>query len=311
MTQIPNLFLIGAPKCGTTALIEELSTHPEIYSRIKEPRYFDARTVYDYESDYPVKNLDQYLSFYDAEEAKNATYRVDASTMVMYRQDSINDILELSPHAKFIAILRDPLSASKSWHLHRLHHTVTRLREVSFHFEECWDLLEKRMAGSGFPDNCRNRFLFRYDLIYRYELYLPFLDRIIDPANILFINYDVYRENPALVHDSVFRFLKLNPVPIPSITANPSYVVVPNQLHKLAWRIARKTLPLRRSVGLTGTTILSIKNRLSPSKIWAKPQPGYKDEEIREFFKNAYTAMDKVCLRYAFNRDSHRLKKEK
>lgn len=40
----PNLFIIGAPKCGTTSLYEYLYGHPEIYmSPVKEPFYFFAR----------------------------------------------------------------------------------------------------------------------------------------------------------------------------------------------------------------------------------------------------------------------------
>ncbi len=45
---IPNLFIVGAPKCGTTSLYEYLRQHPQIffpfstdgYSRIKEPNHF-------------------------------------------------------------------------------------------------------------------------------------------------------------------------------------------------------------------------------------------------------------------------------
>ena len=37
----PNFFIIGAPKCGTTALSRYLSQHPNIFmSDPKEPHYF-------------------------------------------------------------------------------------------------------------------------------------------------------------------------------------------------------------------------------------------------------------------------------
>ena len=36
MPQIPNLFMIGAPKTGSTALAEILNLHPEIYKAIEE-----------------------------------------------------------------------------------------------------------------------------------------------------------------------------------------------------------------------------------------------------------------------------------
>lgn len=37
----PNLFIVGAPKCGTTALAEYLDSHPNIFMcRPKEPNYY-------------------------------------------------------------------------------------------------------------------------------------------------------------------------------------------------------------------------------------------------------------------------------
>ncbi len=51
-----DFFIIGAPKCGTTSLVEYLSSHPDVgFSHIKEPHYFSEdfpgyREVKDYES---------------------------------------------------------------------------------------------------------------------------------------------------------------------------------------------------------------------------------------------------------------------
>src|SRR5215210_1669165 len=41
MNQIPNLFIVGAAKCGTTSLYEYLNEHPDIYMcPVKEPHFF-------------------------------------------------------------------------------------------------------------------------------------------------------------------------------------------------------------------------------------------------------------------------------
>ena len=38
----PDFFIVGAPRCGTTALCQYLDEHPEIYiSKPKEPCFFD------------------------------------------------------------------------------------------------------------------------------------------------------------------------------------------------------------------------------------------------------------------------------
>ena len=39
--RVPDFFLAGHPKCGTTALYEMLRAHPQIFMpEVKEPRYF-------------------------------------------------------------------------------------------------------------------------------------------------------------------------------------------------------------------------------------------------------------------------------
>ena len=41
MAAKPNFFIVGAPKCGTTALYEYLRPHPNVFMpEIKEPHYF-------------------------------------------------------------------------------------------------------------------------------------------------------------------------------------------------------------------------------------------------------------------------------
>jgi Sulfotransferase family len=43
MPRLPNFFIVGAPKTGTTSLYLYLDQHPEIYmAAIKEPNYFAA-----------------------------------------------------------------------------------------------------------------------------------------------------------------------------------------------------------------------------------------------------------------------------
>ena len=168
----------------------QLGAHPDIYLNIKEPRFFDARTFYDYESDHPLNTEQEYLKLYANKRAMRSKYRIDASVFNMYAESSIRDILAFSPSAKFIVVLRDPLAASKSMHGQRLKSHFPAMREVSEDFYSCWHELTKRRKGYGFPKGCRNKILFRYDLLYSYERYLPFLDRLISQDCICYINYD-------------------------------------------------------------------------------------------------------------------------
>jgi hypothetical protein len=63
----PNFFIVGAPKCGTTAMAHYLSEHPDIFmSSPKEPHYFN----FDFE-DRHTKKIEMYEGiFSDAGDAK-------------------------------------------------------------------------------------------------------------------------------------------------------------------------------------------------------------------------------------------------
>ena len=42
---IPNVFLLGAPKCGTSALYADFREHPSIFMpRLKVPQFFSTDT---------------------------------------------------------------------------------------------------------------------------------------------------------------------------------------------------------------------------------------------------------------------------
>lgn len=298
----PNLFLIGAPKCGTTALAEQLGAHPGIFLGKKEPRYFDARTFYDFMDDWPVKSIDEYLNYYNSDVALKSVYRLDASVFNMYSKESIADILRLSPDAKFIVVLRDPLSASKSMHLQRLKYVDKKMREVSEDFEICWSMLSERQNGKGYPSGCRNRILFRYDLLYSYHLYIPFLTSMIDDNSIIFIDYAAYRKNLISIHTAILDFLSLPIIDLPATTANPSNIVKLTRKNRLFYTLLRilKKSPCKFSLSNTSISKF-ITKFISLNTEPAKVSDAAIDHEIRLFFKESYDAMNSVLSRYNFN----------
>ena len=51
----PNLYIIGAPKSGTTSLYQYLNQHPNISIPIKEPRYLIKQSIQNVSDDDPIK----------------------------------------------------------------------------------------------------------------------------------------------------------------------------------------------------------------------------------------------------------------
>jgi hypothetical protein len=121
MKRIPNLFIIGAMKAGTTSLHDCLSRHPDIFmSGLKEPQYFAPHAkrfhgVWGQGHELPEPGIDWYLRLF--EEAGDARYLGESSTG--YTKDPwvsgcARRIYAFNPDARLIYILRDPVERTIS-----------------------------------------------------------------------------------------------------------------------------------------------------------------------------------------------------
>lgn len=122
---LPNLFIIGAAKCGTTSLHAYLDTHPDIaMAELKELRYFQDP---DWRS---WRNA--YLEQFDP----SAAIRGESSTMYT-RAPAVPDVparmAALAPQARLIYMVRDPVE-----------------RAIASYIEERFQLLEPRPAEQAF-----------------------------------------------------------------------------------------------------------------------------------------------------------------
>ena len=63
MSRKPDFFIVGAPKCGTTALFRYLTAHPAVFiPEIKEPNYFCT----DLPMDGRVATLNEYEALFSS-----------------------------------------------------------------------------------------------------------------------------------------------------------------------------------------------------------------------------------------------------
>src|SRR4029077_19254088 len=158
-SRIPDLFIVGHAKCGTTALYEMLKAHPQIFlpeykwGGGKEPLYFsrdnpqpqtdDVRSV-SFTGRRAV-TLEEYTElFADAREDQLVG---DASSAYLWSPTAAERIAQARPDARIIAILREPASFLRSLHLQLLqnHHEVER------NFRRAVELDEPRRAGREIP----------------------------------------------------------------------------------------------------------------------------------------------------------------
>lgn len=105
----PNLFLAGAPKCGTTSLAYYLGQHSQIYAPIKkEPIFFGS----DLHSSEKRRSEDSYLAFYDG--WNHERYALDGSTHYFYSNTAAHEIADLVPDARIMVMVRNPIDATYS-----------------------------------------------------------------------------------------------------------------------------------------------------------------------------------------------------
>ncbi|HEX3627864.1 MAG TPA: sulfotransferase [Verrucomicrobiae bacterium] len=102
----PDFFIVGAPKCGTTALAHFLAGHPDIYMPQKEMHFFGSDLVF--RSQFYRRDLDGYLSEFSR---WNGQARVgEASVWYLLSTRAAAEIKAFSPEASIIILLRDPVS---------------------------------------------------------------------------------------------------------------------------------------------------------------------------------------------------------
>jgi hypothetical protein len=148
MSRKPDLFIIGAAKCGTTSLYEYLRGHPEIFmSRAKEPRYFApdlAVGTSGHDLNHPHDEA-RYLALFD--EARDEKRLGEASVRYIYSRQAPELIAEFQPRPYIIAMIRNPIDMMYSMHNQR----VSEGHEDITDFEEALAAEEDRRAGRRIP----------------------------------------------------------------------------------------------------------------------------------------------------------------
>lgn len=119
----PTFLIIGAPRCGTTMLYEELKRHPDVFvSPIKEPSFFapeGTRAPFENAGDPTVLDLETYQALFAGARENQAIG--EASPLYLYSPRAPFRIQAHAPNAKLIAVLRDPVERAYShFLLHRL-----------------------------------------------------------------------------------------------------------------------------------------------------------------------------------------------
>jgi hypothetical protein len=122
MARRPDLFIVGAPKAGTTSLYEYLDEHPDVYmSAVKEPMYFSPDIPYRARREPFVLGRDEerYLALFAGATTEQRVG--EASTHYMASHQAPELIRAFQPDARIVCMLRDPAQVAYAWHGERVY----------------------------------------------------------------------------------------------------------------------------------------------------------------------------------------------
>ncbi len=202
---IPNFFLIGAPKGGTSALAHYLSEHPSIYfSAPKEPHFWDE----DHEGSrktHGLWTLDDYLKLFAGADPARHQAIGEGSTSYLQSRLALRAISAFNPEAKFLVMLRNPVDVAYGEHGELVRH----YHEDVTDFEAAWRLQEERAAGRHLPKSPGIISQLQYRDVARFGEQLDRLFAIAPESRRLVVLFDDFVSDTRGVYQQVLEFLEV------------------------------------------------------------------------------------------------------
>ena len=264
MPRMPNLFIVGAPKSGTTSLYEWLKGHPDVFmSPFKEPCYFARDLAWEDSGYYLRHDVDRarYLALFD--DAGAATRLGEASTRYLFSQDAPVLIAEEVADPRIVVLVRNPVDMVASLHAHKV---ASRTEDLVV-LEEALEAEDDRRAGRRIPRNSnprlstyRDRARFGeqivrwFDSFRRERVHVQVLEQLV--------------ADPAAHYRSLLEFLGVDPTYHPPSfdVHNPAHGSRGGPLGALArsraaqfaaWRVLPKAIGEARTLGLVRRIVQS------------------------------------------------------
>lgn len=200
---IPDFFIIGAPKCGTTSLYRYLECHPNVYmSRVKEPNYF----CYDLPGIRQVTSPEKYSALFDR--AQSGQIRGEGSTSYLSSKSAIKSIVELKRETKMIAMIRNPVDMVISYHGQKIY----TFEETEHDFRKAWYLSDKRSHGLYIPPKCKAPMHLDYKMMGRLGEQLRNVIDLIGRDQLHVIVFDDFVADTKSAFRGALEFLSLPPI---------------------------------------------------------------------------------------------------
>jgi hypothetical protein len=203
---LPDFFLIGAPKAGTTALHAALAQHPGLYlSPVKEPKFYlceghrpsgvgqrgpgDAHSAREW-----IWRRERYEVLFDA--APPGRPKGESTPFYLYDRAAQRRIHADVPNAKLLVVVRDPVDRAYSNWMHLWSDGLEPIDD----FARAWDAEDERIAAGWAP-------FWHYRRLGLYGEQLRDLVGLFGAGQVHVLRYRDLVERPTEALDLVCRFL--------------------------------------------------------------------------------------------------------
>jgi hypothetical protein len=291
----PNFFIVGAPKCGTTALFNYLRPHPNIFvPKRKEPHYF-AKDLSPYPSITTAAEYDRLFA-----KSTKAHLRIgEASVYYLRSAVAIANIREFDPDARIIAMFRNPVEMVYSLHSQLLYVGEEDVAD----FEAAWRLQDRRREGYELPPAIRSPFLVQYQQLGQFGTQAERVLSVFPQEQVKLILYDDFAASPQRVYDELIAFLD---IPHDGRTGFPR--INANKRARVSWlkNFARKPPPtlhrvfrgLKHAIG--GERLVAAKKKIVALNTVQEARPPLSTSfraELVESFRDEVALLSRILNR--------------
>ncbi len=295
--RLPDFFIVGHAKSGTTALYEMLRGHREIFMPAGKEPWFFADELHVRAPPRPEgtpRTLEEYLALF-ADAAPEQCVG-EATALYLWSHTAAARIAEVCPDARIIAILREPASFLHSLHLQ----FVQTYIEVESDLRKALSLEQDRREGRHVPRYSYWPDALLYSEHVRYVEQLRRYEAAFGSERMLVLIYDDFRRENDATARQVLRFLGVDDTQtMRAVEANPTVRPRSQRLNELVHAVSVGRGPVSLAVkaslkaltpqGLRGKALLATQRRVLFT------EPGPPDErlmtELRRRFKPEVVAL--------------------
>ena len=291
MNKAPGLFIVGAPKSGTTALAQYLSEHPEIFiSTPKEPHYF----AYDLEGYRAVKNEQEYAHLFLAAKEQE-TVLGEASVFYLSSETAIPAIRKFNPAARILVMLRNPVDMVYSLHSQ----LVQSGDEDELDFAIAWQKVEARLAGKDIPKLAREIQVLNYRKIANYGFQISRLFNHFPREQIKIILFEDFKNRTAREYEQTLEFLELESdarteFPVVNQNTQPRLMSLKYKIKDQGPLITRTKNFIKKTLGVKQLGIAGLIDNINTRRVVRPPLPEALKNEILETYREDINNLEEM-----------------